>query len=94
METMISRHVDEIPEASRRSLEAILGRELHGNQQVFIMLFDLPSIPSDLSRRSAAAGLQEIMSKAGRHAEAEGVSETDVDAAVTEAMEHVRSRAV
>lgn len=94
METMISRYVDDIPEAGRRSLEALLGRELRGNQQVFIMLVDPSPVPSDLSRRSAAAGLREIMSIAGRHAGAEGVSENDVDAAVTAAMEHVRRRAV
>lgn len=94
MDTMISRAVDEIPEASRHSLEALLGRELHGHQQVFIMVVDPAPCPSDISREAAAAGLRAIMSRAGGHAELEGVSETEIDAAVAEAMEHVRRRAV
>ena len=91
---MLSRNVDEIPEASRRSLENLLGRELQEHQRVFIMVLDPAAAPNEAARRSAAVGLRDIIAQAGRHADANGMSEDEVDAAVTEAMEHVRRRAV
>jgi hypothetical protein len=94
MSHVFSRNVDEIPEANRRSLETLLGQELHQSQRVFIMLFDPACTPSEATRRSAAVGLSEIIERAGRFAEAKGVSEDDVDTAVTEAIEHVRRRAI
>lgn len=94
MENMLSRNVDEIPEASRRSLESLLGRQLEENQRVFIMVLGPAGAPSEATRRSAAVGLRDIIAMAERHMIAEGVSEEEADAAVTEAMEHVRRRAV
>lgn len=94
MENILSRNVDEIPEASRRSLESLLGGELLGHQRVFIMVLDPADTPSEAKQCSAATGLRDIIAKAERHAGANGVSEGEADAAVIEAMEHVRRRAV
>lgn len=94
MENMLSRNVDEIPEASRRSLESLLGRQLQEHQRVFIMVLDPAGAPSDATRREAAVGLRDIIAMAERHADAQGITEDEADAAVTEAMEHVRRRAV
>lgn len=89
---MLSRNVGEIPEASRRSLEDLLGRRLQENQRVFIMVFDPTKVPSDEQRAGAAAGLREIIGEAERHAAAAGVSDAEIDAAVEEAMSDVRRR--
>jgi hypothetical protein len=93
MENMVSRNVNDIPEASRRSLESLLGYPLQGNQRVFIMVLDPASPPSDESRRSVAQGLRAIIDRAQRHADSSGFSDQEADAAVEEAMEHIRRRA-
>jgi hypothetical protein len=94
MSYLLSPNVEDIPEASRRSLEIFLGRELHENQRVFIMLSDPPGVPSEATRHSAALALCAIIERAGRHTNAKVGSEDDIDAAAIEAMDHVRRRAV
>ncbi len=91
---MLSRNVTEIPEASRRSLEDLLGRQLLANQRVFIMVLDPSAVPDEAQRTSAAAGLREIIAAAQAHADQAGVSDEEIDAAVEEAMGHVRRRQV
>jgi len=90
---MISRSVDDIPEASRRSLESLLGCPLQGNQRVFIMVLDPASAPSDESRQFAAQGLRAIINRAQRYADSSGILNEEADAAVEEAMKHIRRRA-
>ena len=94
MENPLSRNVEDIPEASRRSLEGLLGRELQQDQRVVILVLDPAAAPSGESRRNAAQGLREIIARAERHAAGTGVSEAEADAAVEEAMAHVRRRAI
>jgi len=92
MENMLSRNVTEIPEASRRSLEDLLGQQLRADQRVFIMVLDSPSVPDEEQRGSAAAGLRKIIAAAQSHADRAGVSDEELDASVDEAMAHVRRR--
>ncbi|HEX4070558.1 MAG TPA: hypothetical protein VHX68_05295 [Planctomycetaceae bacterium] len=94
MENMLSRNVTEIPESSRRSLEDLLGRQLLANQRVLIMVLDPSAAPDKEQRACAAAGLREISAAAQAHADQAGVSDGEIDAAVEEAMGHVRRRQV
>jgi hypothetical protein len=92
MENMLSCNVTDIPEASRRSLEDLLGRQLHANQRVCILVIDSSAVPNADQRASATAGLRELITIAQSHADQTGVSEEEIDAAVNEAMGHVRRR--
>lgn len=92
MENILSRNVTEIPEANRRSLEDLLGRQLHEHQQVFIMVLDASLAPDVVQRAAAAAGLREIIAEAEAHADRVGASDAEIDAAVEAAMTHARQR--
>ncbi|MBS0208976.1 MAG: hypothetical protein JSS27_08495 [Planctomycetes bacterium] len=91
---MLSRNVAEIPEANRRSLEDLLGKELTPNQRVFIMVLDSSAASDEGQRASAAAGLREIIASAQAHANRIGATDDEIDAAVDEAMAHVRRHQV
>lgn len=86
------RNVDEIESADRQALEHLLGRPLGTDQQVFIMAFT-PGVTADAqSREHARARLQGSLAAMQRHASDRGVTAEEADAAVEEAMQHIRPR--
>ena len=84
------RSVKEIQGSEKRWLEAVLGQHLHDNQQVFIMLFTPGVVPDEATRRRARDGIRNLQAKAQAHADAQGITNAEIDAAVDEAMDHVR----
>lgn len=90
---MIAKTVGEISETARRSLEDLLGRRLQPDQRVLVMVFSAGETPDESVRREALIGLRQIIASAQRNADAKGVSDEEIDAAVEEAMAHVRRRA-
>ena len=92
MQNIVSHNVDEIPEASRRSLENLLGHELQQNQRVCILVLDPVASPTDDQRCSAAKGLRQLIAQVESHANEQGIREAEVDAAVEEALAQVRRR--
>ncbi|MBW3539127.1 MAG: hypothetical protein KY476_02550 [Planctomycetes bacterium] len=89
MESVI-RNVKDIDANERRYLEGTLGRQLQENQQVVIRVIDLGVEPDAATRRAALADASAIARKGRANAAARGVSEEQVDAAVDEAIDHVR----
>ena len=92
MEAMVTRNVNEISPPARRTLEDLLGRQLEANQQVFLMVLSPSHKPDAETRRQAAESIRRTLSQVDRHVAAHGISGEQVDAAVDEAMEHVRPR--
>jgi hypothetical protein len=74
----------------KRWLEAILGQQLQESQQVFIMVLSPGTEPDEAARRQARAGLEAVFQKAEAYAGAHGIDEDEIDAAIQEAMQHVR----
>jgi hypothetical protein len=92
MSEMISLSVNDIPEPDRRSLENLLGQPLQVNQQVCVMVFSAGKVADDATRRAAAETIRGTLDKVDRHRTARGITDEEVDAAVDEAMEHIRPR--
>jgi hypothetical protein len=92
MSDMISLPVNDIPEPDRRSLENLLGHPLSADQQVFIMVFSAGKIADHETRRVATERIRRTLEEVDRRRAAQGITEEEVDAAVDEAMEHVRPR--
>jgi hypothetical protein len=86
------RNVDDIESADRQALEHLLGRPLEGDQKVFIMAFTPGKTPDAAVREQARADLQETLAAIQRHASDTLVTAEEADAAVEEAMLHVRPR--
>ena len=83
----ITRHVDDLAAPQRKIIEDLLGHQLASNQQVFIMAFSPGSVADDETRDAARARVQAKLSQAQRHAESNGITADEADAAVDEAME-------
>ena len=92
MESIAVKNVKDLQETGKHWLEGVLGQHLQENQQVFIMLFTPGVEPDEATRRKAIEGLQETWSQVDQHVRDHGISDAEFDAAVDEAMEHVRRR--
>lgn len=89
MESII-RDVPALDEAHRRSLEALLGHQLLGNQRVYIaVLSDLP-VTSPESRQQALQNLRALGAEVDAHMQRQGVTPQQWDAAIDAACEEVR----
>jgi len=89
---MISLPVNDIPEPDRRSLENLLGRPLQTDQQVFVMVFSAGKAPNEAERRAATERIRHTLDTVDRHRAAHGITDDELEAAVDEAMDQVRSR--
>jgi hypothetical protein len=92
MSEIISMPVNDIPEPDRRSLENLLGQPLQANQQVCVMVFSAGKIADDATRRAAVDTIRGTLDKIDRHLATCRIADKEVDAAVDEAMEHIRPR--
>ena len=89
---MISLPVNNIPEPDRRSLENLLGHSLAADQQVCVMVFSPSKVADDATRWAAADSIRRTLDEVDQHRLSQGISETEVDEAVDEAMDQVRPR--
>ncbi len=92
MDTIFNESVSDLSQSKRESLELILGRPLDANQRVFIQVFDPSAAPDETRRRAALASLERTFAKTDEYARRHGITSEDADAAVEEAMNHVRRR--
>ena len=89
---MIDRNVRELPPAERQAIEALLGRSLEADQQVFILAYTPSAAPSKSIRDAARAGLQQTFAKIDEYARAHGVTPEEAEAALDEALERLPRR--
>jgi hypothetical protein len=92
MESTSSYNVNDLPATERQTLEGMLGQPLSPDQRVFVMAYTPSAVPDESVREAAAAGIQRTFEKVDEHAAAHGVSPEEADAALEEAMGHVRPR--
>jgi hypothetical protein len=92
MSEMISLPVNEIPEPERRSLENLLGHALEASQQIFVMVCSAGQVADEDTRRSAVERIRATLASVDRHRAGKRIPDDEVDAAVDEAMGHVRPR--
>jgi hypothetical protein len=92
MEQVTLHNVHDIQADKRVWLESLLGQEIRENQQVFICVFTPGAVPDEQTRRAAAARIARTLDAADRQAAARGITAQEADAAVAEAMDHVRHR--
>jgi hypothetical protein len=91
MESIV-QNVSDIQDGEKRCLENLLGQHLEDSQRVFIMVFTPGVIPDDETRRRAATSMDRTFAQTDAHARQQGITAAEADAAVEEAMNHVRTR--
>ena len=74
----------------KRLLEDILGQQLQENQQIFIMVLSPGTEPDETSRHQTRAGLEAAFQKTETYACEHDIDDGEIDAAIREAMSHIR----
>lgn len=90
METTVTRSVNEIAADEKKALEGMLGGPLSSDQQVFILTYTPGAPPDDDAQAAAKERLRKSLSAS--RAAADGISSSEADDAIAEAMAHVRRR--
>jgi hypothetical protein len=88
--SLVVEDVKNLEANSKRFLEEILGGQLREDQQVFIMVLSPGTAPDAEARRQASLGLERVFQQTEAYARQHGVTDTEIDAAIKEAMAHVR----
>ena len=89
MESFI-RSANEIEGDLRQWVETGLGQQLRQDQRVMVTVLNVGVAPDDEARREAREELRRIRAEAAANIKAQGVPPEEVDAAVDEAIAHVR----
>ena len=90
--TVAVESVRNLQASGKRLLEEMLGQTLNDSQQVFIMILSPGTEPDEEAVRQARAALTEVFKKTRAHAEAHAIEQREIDAAVDEAVQNIRSR--
>ena len=90
MSNVISRNVDDLPESSKQGIEQLLGAPLKPHERVYIVVEAPLAGPAEPVRKQAAKRIRDIIAQAQAHADQENVPDAEIDAAVDEAMTHIR----
>jgi hypothetical protein len=86
----IARDVKNLESDERRLYESVVGHSLQENQRVIIRVIELGTEPDEASRRAALTRAVEIARQGRAAVEAQGITAEEADAAIDEAIQHVR----
>jgi hypothetical protein len=89
MENIAIQKADELSSDARRAVEQVLGRPLEHDEEVSIMAFSPHQAPTGGVRKKLARQLEARISKTSKRAQ--DVSPEEQEAAIDEALKHVRS---
>jgi hypothetical protein len=92
METKLSSSVADLSEDQRKLLESLIGQPLGADEVVYWVVMRPGRTPTTADKARALAGMQELFAKADRHFQEQGTTADEFDAAVDEAVRHVRSQ--
>jgi len=83
------RKANDLPSDARRAVERILGRSLKPNEEVSIMAFAPHEAPAGEARHALARQLEDRVTRTA--ARVRDVPDDEQEAAINEALNHVRS---
>ena len=90
MENVAVCKAKDIEAAARQWLQGLLGRELNEEEEITILAFPPHPAPSEGIRRAVGERLDRILDKAANNMK--DIPDSEFEAAVDEAFEHVRRR--
>ena len=92
MDTTTTKNVMDIPASDRQALEHLLGIPLEPQQRVMIFTYTPGQLPMDEARENARTQIERMIATNQQLAINEGITSEESDAAIDEAMKHVRPR--
>jgi hypothetical protein len=90
MDPTATRNVNQIPADEKRTLENLLGSTLEPQQHVLILTYTPSVQPTDDARQFARERIVRTIAVNHQFATNEGISVEEADAAVDEALSHIR----
>lgn len=90
MENVSINWARDLPASARTAIEKLLGRSLRDDEEVSVMALDPHPAPSGEGRRASAERLKGALDQLAR--KAKPVADEEFEAAVDEAMNHIRPR--
>ncbi len=90
MENIAIQKANELPSDARRAVEQVLGRALEHDEEVSIMAFSPHEAPTGDARQALARQLEDRITRTA--ARVQNVSTEEQEAAIDEAVNHVRSK--
>ncbi len=94
MDTRLSSNVADLSDEQRKTVEALIGQPLRSDQVLYWIVMNPGREPTAADKAKARAGLQNLFAKVDRQIDAEGTTPEQFEAAVDEAVRHVRSQSV
>jgi len=92
MESVTSHNVNDLPPAERQTLETIVGRHLQPDERVSIRVYGSKVEPDEALREAARENLERTFARIDEYGKEHGIIPEEADAAVEEAIEHIRPR--
>jgi len=92
MESITSHNVNDLPTAERQTLETIVGRHLAPDERVSIRIYGSKVEPNEALRQAARENLERTFARIDEYGKEHGITPEEADAAVDEAMQHIRPR--
>lgn len=92
MDTTTTKNVMDIPASDRQALEHLLGTPLEPQQRVMIFSYTPGKLPADDAREGARSQIERMIATNQQLAINEGKTAEESDAAIDEAMAHIRQR--
>ena len=90
MSNVVVCKVKDLGIGAREWVAQMFGRELAADEQVTVMVFPSEHVPSSTERQAAWDRIKKVLDRAGENVG--DIPEADVEAAIDEAMAHVRPR--
>lgn len=87
--TSIDRTVREITPNQRETIEDLIGSDLAPDQRLFILAYNPGVEPSQSAKASARSRIHELLSEARDNVKKLGVTESEAEAAVEEAIRSI-----
>jgi len=90
MQNVSIQKASELPQGVKSAVEQLLGRPIDADEEVSVIAVPPQQIPASENRAAIAQKLEEFMNR--RAEKVRDVSDEEIDAAVDEAVDHVRHR--
>ena len=87
IQTSVNRTVSDITPKQRNAIEELVGGDLAPDQRIFVLAYRPGVEPTEVDKTAARIRIEELLSKAHENSTQQGVTSTEIDAAIAEAIQ-------
>ncbi len=87
IQTSVDRTVSDITPKQRDAIEDLIGGDLAPDQRIFVLAYRPGVEPTEADKSAARNRMEELLSKAHDNSSEQGVTSSEIDAAIAEAIQ-------